>query len=166
VAYSTSAKLPWIIHGGSAVDPEKDRRRGEHAEMPGGAYRFEWRGAFDNASVNALHAVAFGHELLDYDWEEQFHAHSLGWVCAYDAEGLVGFVNVPWDGGSHAFIMDTVVSPRAQRRGIGTKLIAVAVEGARGAGCEWLHVDFEDHLRQFYFEACGFRPTDAGLIAL
>jgi hypothetical protein len=45
-------------------------------------------------------------------------------------------------------------------------LIAVAVEGAREAGCEWLHVDFEDHLRQFYFGACGFRPTDAGLIAL
>jgi hypothetical protein len=37
---------------------------------------------------------------------------------------------------------------------------------ARDAGCEWLHVDFEDHLRRFYFEACGFQPTNAGLIAL
>jgi hypothetical protein len=29
-----------------------------------------------------------------------------------------------------------------------------------------LHVDFDDHLRAFYFDACGFEPTNAGLIAL
>ena len=32
--------------------------------------------------------------------------------------------------------------------------------------CEWLHVDFEEDLRPFYFAACGFTPTDAGLLAL
>jgi hypothetical protein len=45
-------------------------------------------------------------------------------------------------------------------------LIAAAVVEARQAGCEWLHVDFEDHLRSFYFDACGFEPTNAGLIRL
>jgi hypothetical protein len=30
----------------------------------------------------------------------------------------------------------------------------------------WLHVDFAPHLWSFYFDACGFRPTDAGLIHL
>jgi hypothetical protein len=44
--------------------------------------------------------------------------------------------------------------------------VAAAVEEARAAGCEWLHVDFDDHLRPFYFDACGFMPTNAGLIAL
>jgi hypothetical protein len=36
------------------------------------------------------------------------------------------------------------------------------------AGCEWLHVDFDDatRLAGFYFDACGFRPTTAGLIHL
>jgi GNAT superfamily N-acetyltransferase len=129
-------------------------------------YWFEWRGAFDNASVNALHAEAFGHEILDEDWEGQVRAHSLGWVCAYDEAGLVGFVNVPWDGGIHAFVIDTMVSARAARRGVGTRLIAVVVAEAHAAGCEWLHVDFEDHLRRFYFDACGFEPTNAGLIPL
>ncbi len=129
-------------------------------------YRFEWRGEFDNASVNALHAEAFDHELLDDDWMGQVRAHSLGWVCAYDHDGLVGFVNVPWDGGIHAFIIDTMVSARAVRRGVATRLIAMVVTEARAAGCEWLHVDFEDHLRRFYFDACGFEPTNAGLIAL
>jgi hypothetical protein len=34
------------------------------------------------------------------------------------------------------------------------------------ARCEWLHVDFEEYLRSFYLDSCGFRPTPAGLIAL
>jgi hypothetical protein len=37
---------------------------------------------------------------------------------------------------------------------------------ANAAGCEWLHVDFERDLAPFYFDACGFRSTDAGLIHL
>jgi hypothetical protein len=38
----------------------------------------------------------------------------------------------------------------------------VAVREARAAGCEWLHVDFDDHLRGFYFEAGGFTPPTLG----
>jgi hypothetical protein len=52
------------------------------------------------------------------------------------------------------------------RQGIGTRLVEVAVNEARRTDCEWLHVDFDDHLRTFYFEACGFTPTNAGLIKL
>lgn len=33
-------------------------------------------------------------------------------------------------------------------------------------GVNLLHADFEDHLRGFYFDTCGFRPTAAGLVAL
>ena len=130
------------------------------------AITYEWRGAFDNAELNALHAEAFEHRLLADDWKSQVAAHSLGWVCARDGDGLVGFVNVPWDGGVHAFILDTMVAARAARRGVGTQLVAVAVAEARAAGCEWIHVDFDDHLRPFYFDACGFTPTNAGVIAL
>jgi hypothetical protein len=49
---------------------------------------------------------------------------------------------------------------------VGAALVKAAAEGCRAAGCEWLHVDFEDHLRSFCFDACGFRETTAGLIAL
>jgi ribosomal protein S18 acetylase RimI-like enzyme len=87
-------------------------------------------------------------------------------VCSRDAGRLVGFVNVPWDGGVHAFVLDTMVARRAARRGIGKRLVAITAGEAGAAGCEWLHVDFEDELRLFYFDACGFRPTNAGLIAL
>ncbi|GAA1040035.1 GNAT family N-acetyltransferase [Virgisporangium ochraceum] len=128
--------------------------------------RYEWRGGFTNDAVNRLHAEGFGHRLLDDDWWGQVNRHSLGWVVAYDGDELVGFVNVAWDGGIHAFIIDTLTTPRVQRQGIGTELVAVAAREAAKAGCEWLHVDFDDHLAGFYFESCGFRPTQAGLIAL
>jgi GNAT superfamily N-acetyltransferase len=127
---------------------------------------YVWRGDFDNAEVNALHAEAFEHRVLEDDWKRQVDEHSLGWVCARADRDLVGFVNVAWDGGIHAFILDTMVSASAGRAGVGTQLVAVAVAEARAAGCEWLHVDFDDHLRAFYFDACGFTPTNAGLMAL
>jgi GNAT superfamily N-acetyltransferase len=130
------------------------------------AIRYEWRGDFENPELNRLHAEGFGHRVLDDDWKGQLERHSLGWVCARREDALVGFVNVAWDGGIHAFVIDTLVAESARRQGIGTALIAAAVTEARRAGCEWLHVDFDEHLRSFYWEACGFVPTDAGLIAL
>jgi GNAT superfamily N-acetyltransferase len=128
---------------------------------------YEWRGAFTNDEVNALHAECFDHRVLaDEDWRGQVRRWSLGWVTARDGGDLVGFVNVPWDGGVHAFVLDTMVPARARRHGIATSLVRMATEQARAAGCEWLHVDFDPELRGFYLEACGFTPTEAGLIAL
>jgi pimeloyl-ACP methyl ester carboxylesterase/ribosomal protein S18 acetylase RimI-like enzyme len=130
------------------------------------AIRYEWRGAFGNAEVNALHAESFEHPTLQDDWWAQVNRHSLGWVCAREGPALAGFVNVAWDGAVHAFLVDTMVATSMRRRGVGRHLVGVAVEKARAAGCEWLHVDFDDPLGPFYFESCGFKRTTAGLIAL
>jgi GNAT superfamily N-acetyltransferase len=130
------------------------------------AIEYEWRGAFDDREVSTLHAEGFEHELTLDDWRGQVERHSLGWVCARRDGRLVGFVNVAWDGDTHAFIMDALVTADFRRLGIGRRLVAVAEREARAAGCQWLHVDFEDHLRPFYFDACGFTPTNAGLIEL
>ncbi|GIG01566.1 GNAT family N-acetyltransferase [Catellatospora citrea] len=127
---------------------------------------YTWRGAFDNTEVESLHAAGFGYQPAGYDWLTQVTRHSLGWVCARNSERLVGFVNVAWDGSTHAFILDTVVAADMQRQSIGTGLITAATTHARAAGCQWLHVDFEEHLRDFYFDSCGFRSTPAGLIEL
>jgi len=129
-------------------------------------YRFEWRADFDNVALNALHAEAFAHPPGARDWVSQVRSHSLGWVCAYDDEALVGFVNVAWDGALHAFILDTAVAASAQRHGVGTDLVREATAKAADAGCIWLHVDFEEALKSFYFNACGFVPTNAGLVSL
>jgi ribosomal protein S18 acetylase RimI-like enzyme len=92
-------------------------------------------------------------------------AHSLCWVSAHAGERLVGFVNVAWDGGVHAFLLDAVVHPDCRRRGVGSALVRCAGEEARSLGAEWLHVDYEARHAAFYGRA-GFRPTAAGLIAL
>ena len=129
---------------------------------------YKWRGAFTNHEVNALHAEAFGTRVFsesEWDWIVLTGRHSLGWVVARDGDDLAGFVNVLWDGLVHAWLQDTIVAGRLRGRGIGTELVARAAQGARVAGCEYLHVDFDDHLRPFYLGACGFAPTSAGLLA-
>lgn len=59
-----------------------------------------------------------------------------------------------------------MVADDHRRSGVGAALVAEAARRAREAGCAWLHVDFEDDLRPFYLDACGFTPTTAGLLAL
>ena len=128
-----------------------------------------WRGGFSNAEVNELHAEAFETRVYDgseWDWVALTARHSLGWVTARDGDRLVGFANVLWDGLVHAWVQDVMVAETARHRGIGTALVNAVRDGARGAGCEFLHVDFEDHLRAFYLDVCGFRPTNAGLMEL
>jgi ribosomal protein S18 acetylase RimI-like enzyme len=91
---------------------------------------------------------------------------SLVIVSAYEGTTLVGFVHIAWDGRDHAFVLDPRVHPDWRHQGIGTELVRRSAEAAKGAGCETLHVDFRDDLAPFYFEACGFRSTKAGLIWL
>ncbi len=116
-----------------------------------------------NGDLNGLRTAAW-ERVGDQDWEPILR-RSLGWVCATDGDRLVGFVNVAWDGGVHAFLLDTTVHPDYQRRGIGKALVREAADIARARGAEWLHVDYEDELEGFY-RGCGFRPTAAGLLAL
>ena len=129
----------------------------------------EWRGVFTNEEVNALHAEAFDTRVFDeseWDWQELTARHSLGWVTARLDGKLVGFINVLWDGLVHAWIQDVMVATNAHHRKIGLRLVESARDGAKGAGCEWLHVDFDDDLKAFYLDACGFEPSNAGLMDL
>jgi GNAT superfamily N-acetyltransferase len=89
----------------------------------------------------------------------------LAFVCAYYSERLIGFVYLAWDGGTHAFVLDTTVHPEFRRRGVGTKLMEHTAITAKKRGIEWIHVDYEPHLQDFY-AGCGFKNTTAGLINL
>jgi len=130
---------------------------------------YAWRGPFTNQEVNELHAEAFDTRVFDeaeWNWQQLTMAHSLGWVTARRGQRLVGFVNVLWDGLVHAWIQDVMVSADAQHERIGVGLVHAARDGAAVAGCEYLHVDFDDDLRPFYIEACGFEPATGGLMRL
>jgi GNAT superfamily N-acetyltransferase len=128
--------------------------------------RLAVRDDVDDAAVSHLHALAFGADFELLPWRRRLSRHSLTWVTACDGDQLVGFANVVWDGGAHAFLLDVVVHPDRQRAGLGTALVRKAAQEAAAAGCAWLHVDFEHRLSRFYLDRCGFRPTAAGLLDL
>ena len=133
--------------------------------MPEAPVTFVWRGEIDDVEMVELVESHGGRS--EPGWWTRIQRHSLGWVAARDGEGLlVGFVNVAWDGGDHAFLLDTKTRGTHQHQGIGTQLVQVAAVRAKAAGCEWLHVDFRADLAPFYLEACGFTPTAAGLVHL
>ena len=128
-----------------------------------------WRGPFENGELNTLHAAAF-HTRCTATRSGTGVSSSSGTasVGSWRAMtlGLAGFANVVWDGLVHAWIQDVMVDDRVGRQGVGTAIVAACAEGARAAGCEILHVDFEDDLAAFYIDACGFTPARAGLLSL
>jgi GNAT superfamily N-acetyltransferase len=119
--------------------------------------------AVTNDALNALFAAAWP----KHGWSDfvPVLSRSLAYVCAYQQERLIGFVNLAWDGGIHAFLLDTTVHPDVRRHGIGSELVMRAAQVARERGIEWLHVDYEPHLESFY-RGCGFQHTAAGLMRL
>jgi GNAT superfamily N-acetyltransferase len=129
------------------------------------AIDYTWRGEISDNELVALTRSHGG--TPEPGWWDRIRPHSLGWVAARDERGAAaGFVNVAWDGGDHAFLIDTKVRGDLQHHGIGTELVRIAVEHARRAGCEWLHVDYGEPLAAFYIDACGFDPTPAALMHL
>lgn len=116
-----------------------------------------------SAALNDLFAAAWpNHAPADF---QPLLDHSLAYICAYSGAVLVGFVQLAWDGGIHAFLLNTTVHTSWQRRGIGHELVRQAAEVARERGLHWLHVDYEPRLAEFY-RACDFRHTEAGLLRL
>ena len=122
----------------------------------------------DDAELSLLHHRAFSPDRAEPEtaivpWAQRLERHSLTWAGAFSSGRLVGFVHAVWDGGTHAFILDTMVHPDFQRLGIGRDLVRTVTDEALAAGCQWVHVDYEPHLAAFYQRDCGFRPTLAGL---
>jgi GNAT superfamily N-acetyltransferase len=114
-----------------------------------------------------LHRLAFGTGAgFAQPWRRQLERHSLTWIGAFQGDALIGFVNVAWDGATHAFLLDTAVRPDAQGRGVGRLLVRAAAAEAAAAGCRWLHVDYEPSLEHFYLDHCGFQHTAAGILPL
>ncbi len=90
---------------------------------------------------------------------------SLFYIYCYDENELIGFVNIVSDGYLHAFVLDVTVRPKNRKNGIGTMLVHKDIEECKEKGIEWVHVDFEENLEEFY-RKCGFKSTKAGLISL
>jgi GNAT superfamily N-acetyltransferase len=171
-AYALLASFTQRVCADSRSVPDRPARPGTQQVVISGSlvflpdrYSYKWRGPLADDELVDLVLSHGGRP--EPGWWDRIRPYSLGWVTARAKDGsLVGFVNVAWDGGDHAFLLDTKTRGTYQRGGIATRLVGVAVRQATAAGCEWIHVDFEEELAAFYFDACGFRPTTAGLIHL
>ncbi len=125
--------------------------------------QFQVAPPLEEAQLEPLFAEAWGSDSArGYDRVLQ---RSLTYVVAVQEGDLLGFVNLAWDGGAHAFILDTVVRSDVRGRGIGLELVRRAVDAARQANVEWVHVDYEPHLDGFFAKA-GFLPTRARVLHL
>ena len=131
-------------------------KRQDNRDLSG--LRFEIREEPTNDELNGLFAESWpDHASTDF---VPVLTHSLTYVACRSEGELVGFVNVAWDGGVHAFLLDTTVRPDWRRR-----LVEIAAAEAAQLGMQWLHVDYTRMYEPFY-RRCGFRPTLAGLIDL
>ncbi len=80
-----------------------------------------------------------------------------------DYRKLIAFVNVISDGIADAFLVDLIVHPDYQGKGIGRSLVNQAIETLRQDGIRTIEVIFEPHLESFY-RACGFLILQSGII--
>lgn len=116
-----------------------------------------------NNQLNTLFSNAWeNHEPTDFQKELN---HSFFYFGAFSNDELIGFVKVIWDGSKHGFLLDPTVHKSFRHRGIGTLLVKKAIQKSKDNGLDWLHVDYEPHLHDFYVK-CGFHHTEAGLIDL
>jgi len=114
---------------------------------------------------SAAELLTLGAKWTD-DELRNIYRHSLTHVCAYLDGLFVGYANVAWDGGVHAFLLDPTVHQGYRHRGIGTRLVQTMIDHLKvRGGFDWLHVDHRPELADFY-RGCGFHPTEAALIAL
>lgn len=78
------------------------------------------------------------------------------YIGGFDATGeLVAWCAVIGDGVRHAALLDVIVHPAWQRRGVGQALVAQAVAHIRAHGITVIHVDFVPEHAAFYAR-CGF----------
>jgi len=84
-------------------------------------------------------------------------------VTCLDGERLVGYADVVSDGIDDAYIRDLIVNPAYQRRGIGSKLLAMIAERIKSDGIKMVHAVFDPSLKEFYTKA-HFTILSAGVI--
>lgn len=83
-------------------------------------------------------------------------------VCAFDGDRLVGMGRTLSDGALHALIVEVIVEPGWQGRGVGRGIVERLVQRCRDAGIDQIQLFCAEGKRGFY-ESLGFaaRPNGA-----
>lgn len=97
-------------------------------------------------------------EKLQLTEEELRAAAGESWyaVSAYDGDNLVGFGRIISDGVFHALIVDMMIAPEYQQRGIGNTLLKLLLSQCKSSGISATG-------KKGFYEKSGFvdRPSDA-----
>lgn len=144
----------------SARDPEVPAPR-EPSEIPMGEPDVI-RQAYPPASaVDALRA-AVGWDPSPIPYDRLLDA-SYTHFSVHSGSRLVAFLSVISDGVCDALLVDIMVHPEFQRRGLGQALVRKAVHDLISDGIGFIQVVFEPRLEPFYL-SCGSEITKAGVI--
>jgi N-acetylglutamate synthase-like GNAT family acetyltransferase len=80
-----------------------------------------------------------------------------------EQQELIAFARVISDGAIYALIVDVMVYPAFQARGIGTKMLEFVLEDLKLAGIKSVNVIFDARIERFY-ESLGFEMLSAGTV--
>jgi GNAT superfamily N-acetyltransferase len=102
-------------------------------------------------------------------WDLQKRAYnrvlkkSYAYFIAREKRNLIGFVNVISDGVADAFLVDLMVHPDFQGKGLGLALVRQAARFVRSKKIRALHVTFDTKISNFYRKA-GFNIFGGGIM--
>ena len=96
-------------------------------------------------------------ELVKWDGRLEKYKKKLGntyfCVACFADNELIGYVDIVSDGIDDAYIRDLIVHPDYQRRGIGSKLLAMVIRRVKADGIKMVNVVFDSRLAEFYRKA-------------
>lgn len=100
--------------------------------------------------------IAVGWDDLPQDYPAALKGY-WGYIGGFDEAGtLVAWCAILSDGIRHAVLLDVIVHPAWQRQGVGSTMIAQALNHIRSHDITIVHVDFLPEYAAFY-ERCGFQ---------
>lgn len=108
------------------------------------------------------HCALVGWDRLEHDYPAALRGY-WAYVGGFDDTGvLVAWCALVSDSVRHAILLDVIVHPAWQRRGVGCTLVQRAVAHTLAHGITIIHVDFLPELAEFYAQ-CGFRIGMGGI---
>ena len=107
-------------------------------------------------------AVGWNRFGVDYAALQGYALTTSGWT----KEGrLIAWTSIVSDNVRHAFLLDVMVHPAFQKKGIGRAVVLRAIEEMRQRGVTAFHVDCTPENAPFY-EKCGFKMGAGGWLDL
>ena len=96
-------------------------------------------------------------------YQEVLNRYFTYYIVRNRKDQLVGYMSILSDGISDAFLVDLVVHPEHQGKGLGTQIVKKALTDIKEAGIRCIQVTFSYDLEPFY-KKCGFHIFKGGII--